>query len=115
MPLEFSRVTISTPLVPLDEMKIYLRITDTDHDDDVKAMSAEAQDAILAYLMTGADATWTPTTAPLSILKAIKLLTYHFYENRGAIVEDKPDADVDGKVREALANLLSPFRDPTLA
>ena len=115
MPLEFSRVTLGAPLVPLAEMKERLRITDTDHDADVTATLSEAQDAILAFLTTGADATWTPTTAPLPVKRAIVILTAHYYENRYAVDEDKPDADTDGAVWAAIARLLFPFRDPTLA
>jgi hypothetical protein len=116
-PLAFpGRVSIVTPLVPLPEMKVHLRITDALHDADVTAISAAAQDAILAYLTASADPAWTPTTVPKTVAHAIKLFATHLNEHRGDDMDPSgsgatPDADVWA----AIERLLGRHRDPTLA
>ena len=115
MPLEFSRVTAIGQLVPAAEMKAHLRITDTLHDADVLAVSTAAQEAILAYLTTAGDATWTDQTAPLAVKHAIKLLTTHYYEHRGDDMDPQQSGGTpDEKVWGAIRELLGRHRDPTL-
>lgn len=113
MPLTFSRVVIPVALVPLDELKTHLRVTDTDHDADVTVIGAAAQDAIVAYLKAAADATWTATTAPRPVRHAIKLLAADYYEHRGDDAGGGRTADE--KTWQAIARLLAMYRDPTLA
>jgi len=108
MPLTFSWVTIATPLVPLADVKTFLRISDTDHDADVSRVFDGAQETILAYLGAAGDATWTDTTVPRAVAHAILLLTGHYYEHRG------DDLAPDAAVWTAIANLLGRHRDPTL-
>jgi uncharacterized phage protein (predicted DNA packaging) len=116
VPLAFpGRVSIAAPLVLLADMKAHLRITDTAHDADVTAISASAQDAILASLAAAADATWTDTTVPKTVAHAIKVLTAHYYENRFTVIEDEPRATTDAEVWAALGRLLAYYRDPTVA
>jgi len=115
MTLEFSRVVLATPLVPLAEVKAHLRITDAAHDADVTVIYAAAQDEILAYLTTGADATWTETTAPRPVKHAIKLLTTHLYEHRGDDMSPSDSGSTpDEDVWAAIGRLLAMYRDPTL-
>jgi len=108
MPLDFSGVTVSGPLVSLDDTKTFLRITDTDHDADVSRVFDAAQETILRYLGPAGDATWDDTTAPRAVVHAILLLTGHLYEHRG------DDLAPDAAVWTAIANLLGRHRDPTL-
>jgi hypothetical protein len=108
MPLEFSHVAITVPLVPLDEAKRHLRITDAAHDADVTAIRDAAQDAIVFYLAAAADATWTDATVPTPVRHAIKLMMTHFYQHRG-------DDDQIPDPWPAIASLLGMSRDPTLA
>jgi len=109
MTLEFSRVVITTPLVTLVEAKLQLHITDALHDTDVTAQRDAAQDAIVAYLTTAADATWTDVTAPRPVKQAIKLLMTHYYEHRGDAMDQ-----TDPAIWQAVYALLSMYRDPTV-
>ena len=111
MPLDFTHITAVGALVPLPEMKAFLRITDTSHDDDITAIRDSAQNAILAYLKEAADGTWTDLTVPLPVKHAIKLLTTHYFEHRG----DDMHTMSDTEVWAAIDRLLSMYRDPTLA
>lgn len=107
MPLDFSQVVITVPLVPLDEAKQHLHVTGTDRDADITAIRDDAQDAILAYLGAAADATWTDATVPPKVRNAIKYLMAHFDRYRG-------DDDVTPDPWKHLANLLAFARDPAL-
>jgi Phage gp6-like head-tail connector protein len=111
MSLEYSRITITTPLVPLTDAKLHLRITGTADDADITAKLAAAQDQVLAKLGTAADATWTPSTAPLTVKHSILLLLDAFYERRGG----DEAADQLRKALETIDLLLALYRDPTLA
>jgi hypothetical protein len=118
--LEFSHdpviAAITTPLVPLPDVKVHLRVTDAAHDADITATYAAAQDAILAYLTTAADATWTPTTTPRPVKHAILILTTHLYEHRGDDMSPSDSGSTpDEDVWLAIARLLAMYRDPTLA
>lgn len=114
MTLTFSRVTLAGPLWTVAEVKaIQLRITDAAHDEDVEEKLATAEEAVLAYLGPAADATWTPTTAPVAVKHAILLLTVHYYEHRGDdFGNQRPDEAV---IWKELRNLLAMYRDPALA
>jgi Phage gp6-like head-tail connector protein len=115
MPLTFSTVTVAGPLVSLDEMKQHLRITDTASDADVTAIRDAAQEAILAYLTTAGDATWTELTAPKRVVHAIKLLATNYYEHRGDDMSPSMSgAQPDTEVWAAITRLLAICRDPTL-
>lgn len=106
MTLTFSRVTLPA-LWTVDQAKVHLRITGTAHDADIAQKLATAQDAILAYLATSADPTWTAGTAPPAVTHAIHLLTAYYYEDRG-----------DGSLPDPwpkIYNLLAAYRDPTVA
>jgi len=113
MTLTFSRVTLAGPLWTTAEVKaIQLRITDAAHDTDVEEKLATAQEAVLAYLGPAADATWTPSTAPMAVRHAILLLTVHYYEHRGDdLGQLRPDEAV---IWKELRNLLAMYRDPTV-
>jgi len=112
--LTFSRVTLAGPLWTTAEVKaIQLRITDAAHDTDVEEKLATAQEAVLAYLGPAADATWTPSTAPMAVKHAILLLTVHYYEHRGDdLGQLRPDEAV---IWKEIRNLLAMYRDPALA
>ena len=116
MPLEFSRVTLAGPLWTVAEAKqLQLRITDASHDEDIEQKLGVAQEAILALLGTSADATWTPTTAPLAVKHAIFLLATHYYEHRGDDMDPQQSGGTpDEKVWNAIYELLGRHRDPTL-
>jgi Phage gp6-like head-tail connector protein len=106
MTLEFSRVTLP-PLWTVDQVKVHLRITGTDHDADIAQKLAASQEAILAYLAVAADPAWTAATAPTAVTHAIHLLTAALYEDRGD--GDQPD------VWPKIYALLAAYRDPTVA
>jgi len=109
--LTFSRVTLAGPLWTVAEVKsLQLRITDAAHDADVQEKLDAAEEYVLAYLGAAADETWTPTTAPKAVKKAILGLTTYLYEHRG---DDTPTSDAD--IWAFLRNLLALYRDPTIA
>jgi hypothetical protein len=113
MPLDYTHLYAAVPLVPLEEMKTWLRHTGTAHDADITALSAAAQNKVLAYLANAADPTWTDLTAPLEVRHAIKVLTAHYDRHRG---DDMSDASgTDEAAWQAIARLLSTHCDPTLA
>jgi hypothetical protein len=116
-PLEFpGRVSIAAPLVLLPEMKVHLKITDSAHDADVVAISAAAQDAILAYLTAAADPTWTDATVPKTVAHAIKIFATHLNEHRGDDMDpSQSGATPDAAVWSSIERLLGRHRDPTLA
>jgi hypothetical protein len=104
--LEFSRVTLE-PLWTVDQAKVHLRISGTDHDADVAQKLATAQEAILSYLNVAVDPTWDAATAPAAVTHAIHLLTAYYYEDRG-----------DGELPDPwpkIYALLAAYRDPTVA
>lgn len=109
----------TVPLVTLDDAKLFLRITDSDHDADVTALRDAAQEAIVAYLGgANLDPTWTDATAPRAVVQAVKLLLGHYYEHRGddvAGVGLRQTLTVDDALWSAVQNLLGRHRDPTLA
>ena len=114
MTLTFSRVSLPGPLWTTAEVKqLQLRITDAAHDADVAEKLGTAQEAILAYLGPAADATWTPTSAPVAVKHAILLLTAHYYEHRGDDLglSTRDEAIIWREIR----NLLQMYRDPALA
>ena len=116
MPLEFTHVTVAGFLVPLEEMKDQLHETDPANDATVIAISHAAQDEILAGLTTAADPAWTDLTAPWPVKQAIKILTTHYYQHRGDDMNPSASgASPDRDVREAIRQMLSMYRDPTLA
>jgi len=104
--LAFSRITLP-PLWTVDQAKVHLRITGTAHDADIAQKLASAQEAILAYLATSADPTWSAGTAPAAVTHAIQMLTAYYYEDRG----DGSQPNVWPKIYE----LLAAYRDPTVA
>lgn len=106
MTVTFSRVVLP-PLWTLDEAKVHLRITSTAHDADIAQKLATAQEAILSFLASAADATWDATTAPAAVKHAIHMLTAYYYEDRG-----------DGEIPDPwpkIYALLAAYRDPTVA
>jgi hypothetical protein len=117
MPLEFSRVTLAGPLWTVAEAKaLQLKLRDALHDEEVAEKLDTAQERILAELGPAADATWTPTTAPLGVKHAILILTTHYYEHRGDDMNPSGSGSTPDKdVWDAIARLLWPYRDPTLA
>ncbi len=116
MTLDFSRVTLAGPLWTTAEVKaIQLRITDAAHDADVAEKLATAQEAVLAYLGPAADATWTPTTAPMAVKHAILLMTVHYYEHRGDDLGNINLPAGEAIIWKELQNLLANYRDPALA
>lgn len=116
MPLDFSRVTIAVPLVPLADVRTHLRIRDTDHDAEIQSTYDAAQEVIIAFLKAAADATWTATTAPRAVKHAILLLTTHYYEHRGDDMRPTDSGSTpDEDVWTAIGRLLALYRDPTLA
>lgn len=114
MTLPFDKVTAAVPLVSMSDAKLHLRVTDADHDVDIGLKLAQATDAILDYLTTGADPAWTETTVPLPVQAAILYLLTHLYEDRGDRAKET-DADADKTVWEAIDRLLVRFRDPSWA
>ncbi len=121
MPLTFSwsDQLPAAPLLSLDDAKVFLRITDTDHDLDVTALRDAAQEAVLAYMGGAAiDPTWTDATAPRAVVHAIKLLLGHYSEHRGddAVgVGLRELVTQDDAVWGAIRNLLGRHMDPTIA
>ena len=110
-PNTFSYSGIVLPvLVPLVEMKAHLHITDNAHDNDIIAISAAGQDAVLAFLGGASiDPSWTSTTVSKAVAHAIKLATGFYYEHRG---DDEADAV---KLWTEIGHLLGRHRDPALA
>jgi hypothetical protein len=111
--LTFSRVTLAGPLLTLEEAKAHLKISDAAHDADVAQKLAAAEEGILAYLGAGADATWTPETAPHQVKNYILILTTHYYEHRGDDLG--PSNRDEAIVWKEIHNGLSRYRDPALA
>jgi hypothetical protein len=115
MTLDYSRVALEGPLWTTAEVKaIQLRITDAAHDTDVEEKLATAQEAVLAYLGPAADATWTPSTAPMAVKHAILLVTVHYYEHRGDDLGANARSD-EAIIWKELRNLLAQYRDPGMA
>jgi hypothetical protein len=116
MPLDFSGVVISTPLVSLEDAKRHLRITGTDDDDDISEKVRTAQMAVLRYLTTAGDATWDATTVPDDVKGAILLLTANYWRYRGDDIIGAADGSApDATTWDAVGRLLAFRRDPTLA
>jgi len=111
MPLDFSRVVITAPLLSLTAAKQQLRITDTTHDAEIAELVDAAQEFVIARLKEAADATWTEVTVPRVVRHAIKLMLDAFNERRGG---DESAKQLE-KTIETVDVLLGTYRDPTLA
>src|SRR5262249_55063615 len=114
-PLAFTKVVITTPLIPLSEAKDHLRITDTSHDAEIGRMTIDAQNIILDYLKAAADPTWTTSTLPYPVRAAMRLMLTHLYEHRGddmtpSAAAGTPDTDL----WDSIDRLLMRWRDPAL-
>jgi hypothetical protein len=109
MPLDVSWVNPSVPLVPLADAKVFLQVTDTDHDTEIAAFVDAAQEAVCALMGADSDGTWTDQTAPRAVVHAIKLLLGHYYEHRGDDL-----ATTDDAVWRAIINLLGRHRTPVV-
>jgi hypothetical protein len=98
-------------LVTLTDAKTHLHITDPARDGEVAMMLAQATDAVLSYLKELVDETWTDTTAPPRVQRAVLLLTGLFWEDRDGHAARDHAADVWADI----ARLLERDRDPALA
>ena len=106
MTLEFSRVTLP-PLWTVEQAKGHLRITGTAHDADVQQKLDAAQEAILSFVGTGVDPTWTAATTPVAIKHSVLLLLGYLDADRGG----------DGSVKDPwpdIYSLLATYRDPVV-
>jgi gp6-like head-tail connector protein len=110
MTLEFSHIIITAPLVSLADAKVHLRITDTDHDADVTAKLAEAQDEIVARLFDAADPAWTETTFPRPLRAALLIQLEALYDR-----DYNADTDKWEPRMRAVDRIISIWRDPALA
>lgn len=99
-------------LITLAAAKAHLYITDDDHDAEVTAAMTDASATIRDYLKGHNDPTWTDTTAPPWVQRAVKLLLAHFYENRG---DAHGTTNNDPAVWAAIAKLLDRSTVPTVA
>lgn len=99
-------------LVTFDEAKTHLRVTDTDHDVDIESTREHANDLIYGYLKERAEATWTATTVPSEIKRAVLILVAYYYEHRG---DDLATPNLDAAVWAAVENIVKRRRDPALA
>jgi hypothetical protein len=108
-------------LIPLEQAKLQLRVTDTLHDPEIEMLNDAAVAVILDYLKpmrTGEmrdDWPWTAATLPLPVAQAMRLLLTHFYVHRGddmapTATGTTPDTDVWG----AIERILVRFRDPAV-
>jgi hypothetical protein len=110
--LTFSRVTLSAPLLTLEDAKRQLGITDSAHDELVAQKLKAAEEGILAYLGTGGDPTWTTATAPEEVKDAILGLLTSYYEHRG---DDFGSSNLaEAVIWRELAHKLRFYRDPTV-
>ena len=111
MPLDFSRITISVPLVSLDTAKDHLRVPDDDHDADISAKLEASQELIISKLGAAADPAWDETSAPRVVTHAILIALDALYERRGG---DEAN-DALRKALQTIDLLLALYRDPSLA
>lgn len=115
-PLDNAHVVITTPLIPLADAKVRLRVTDTTHDTEIAREVLIAQNVILDYLKKGADPAWTEATLPWPVRAAIEDMLTHRYEHRGDDMSPtQSGATPDADVWEAIDRKLARFRDPALA
>ena len=113
MPLDFSRVVITAPLVSMVTAKDHLRIAqdDTAHDADVSAKLDASQELVISKLGAAADAAWTEATAPRVVRHSILIALDALYERRGG-------DEANDQLRKALQTidlLIALYRDPALA
>jgi hypothetical protein len=115
-PLDFVKVVITEPLIPLSEAKDHLRITDTSHDAEIGRMTLDAQNIILDYLKAAADPTWTTATLPYPVRAGIRMMLTHLYEHRGDDMTPSAAAGMpDSDIWDAIDRVLTRWRDPALA
>lgn len=102
-------------LLALDVAKEHLKITDTDHDAEVQREADAASLAIVGYLDTAADPTWTTATLPDDVRQAMLLLLGLFDAERGGPGLDRVTVDVAEMTWKAIERLLMRRRPPALA
>jgi hypothetical protein len=101
-------------LLALDVAKEHLKITDADHDAEVQREADAASAAILIYLDTKADPTWTVATLPDDVRQAMLLLLGYFDAERGGPgVDDRSSVDPE-QTWKAIASLLMRRRMPSI-
>lgn len=99
-------------LVSLQFVKEALRI---DHDDDDTALQAyvdASSSAVIRYLKSAADPTWTEETAPATVRIAITIAVQALYEPEQ---RDLLAGLGSGDPKNPLVALLYAMRDPALA
>jgi hypothetical protein len=99
-------------LVPLEDAKLFLHVTDPARDDEVTLLLDHASAVIIDYIGARADPDWDELTAPAVVQAATLKMLGHLWEHRG---DDVAPDDHDVKIWEAIALLLMRTRDPALA
>ena len=105
-------------LISLDVAKLQLRITDTDHDADIRLKLDQAEAIVLDYLKparTGearTDWPWTAATLPAPVQAAMLVILRYLYDaERG----DEPSAEDPDTVWRVVTHLVIRYRDQALA
>jgi hypothetical protein len=101
-------------LVPFEQAKSHLHVTDAVHDAEIQAKLAQASAIIVDYLKGDVAPTWDETTAPLPVQAAVLYMLALLYEHRGDDLEAGA-GDYDVGTWDAIDRLLKRFRDPALA
>lgn len=93
-------------LVTLEDARDHLRIDDHDQDGFLLVQLTNAESAVVDYLKSRADDTWTTETVPGHVRASVLLALAVLWENR--------EGDVD-PITPAVESLLRRSRDPALA
>lgn len=94
-------------LVSLEQAKAQLRIVDTDSDNELTSVMIPGASAVVAaYLKWPAAWPYTADTLPPDMVTAVLLVLASLYEDREG---------ANDPVGPAVASILRPYRDPTLA
>ncbi len=97
-------------LITLAQAKQQLVIENetTERDSELLLKMEEANDAVINYLKSRADPSWTSNTVPPRIRAAILLVLTNLWTHRG-------DDDMSDPISSAVASVLMRDRDPAAA
>lgn len=111
---------MSDPLISVDEAKAQARISSTDEDDQIEAMTGVATDIVISALLASTSdsslsseiASWDEDSVPNGVKVAILTQFMELYRFRG---DEEPPKANQGHLSQQVERFLTPWMDAPIA